>query len=52
MKKMPLSMMNYMFVGFVMGKGYNLNELKKNGDVDVISVLYREFENKVKELND
>lgn len=38
------------FTGYVLGKGYNLQELKENGDTDIISNLYNEFMNKMIEM--
>lgn len=39
-----------LFAGYVMGKGYDLNELKNKGDTDIIASLYAEFLNKLNEM--
>lgn len=50
---MKLDLINtYFFAGFCMGKGYDLQVLKNNGDKDVIAVLYTEFEEKLKEFKE
>ena len=51
MKNVFLEQTNILiFTGCVMGKGYNLKELKDNGDTDIISTLYDEFMIKCKEM--
>lgn len=39
-----------LFTGYVMGKGYDINELKNKGDTDIIASLYAEFLNKLNEM--
>lgn len=38
------------FTGYCIGKGYNLKQLKENGDTDIIARLYDEFINIMKEM--